>query len=308
MTSIQSDDAVPRVSIVIPCYNGAQFLEECARSALTQDIATQVIIVDDGSTDDSLAIARAIPGVTALPQANTGVSAARNRGLAAAIGDYVIFLDADDRLLPDGARHSADALDDDPARTLVFGSNNIIDPEGNILRTNMQRARPFGQRDVFFQTVPSPSQAMVRRATAVTVGGFREGLANCEDFEFYLRLLDRGMGYCHGHLVTDYRKHPGQATKHAARSMLSGLALIDEKRATMEPGRAAAIPWGEVRRTWQRSGGRFIPYEIYRYLRTRHWRDAAAVTGTYLRNMPATGIGTLELAHQLLRRRLGERH
>jgi len=94
---------MPRVSIIIPVYNAARFLRETLASALNQDIADkEIIVVDDGSSDDSLAIARqyASEQVRVLHQINRGASAARNRGLAEARGEFIQFLDADDLLAP----------------------------------------------------------------------------------------------------------------------------------------------------------------------------------------------------------------
>jgi len=93
--------AQPRVSVIVPVYNKAEFLQDAVRTALTQSLADiEVLIIDDGSTDGSRAIADAIaeadPRVTVISQSNSGVGAARNRGIYGARGDYVSFLDPDD--------------------------------------------------------------------------------------------------------------------------------------------------------------------------------------------------------------------
>jgi len=90
-----------RVSVVIPCYNGARFLRESLESVRAQTRPPeQVIVVDDGSTDDSAEIAASTPGVELIRQANLGACLARNAGLARATGELLVFHDADDRLLP----------------------------------------------------------------------------------------------------------------------------------------------------------------------------------------------------------------
>jgi glycosyltransferase involved in cell wall biosynthesis len=96
--------STPLVSIVIPCYNAAPWLRSTLESALAQTWPRrEIILVDDGSTDDSLAVARGFEdrGVRVIPQANRGASAARNLGLELAGGDWIQFLDADDLLAPD---------------------------------------------------------------------------------------------------------------------------------------------------------------------------------------------------------------
>ena len=93
----------PTVSVVVPCYNGARFLRETLASALAQPHAVlEIIVVDDGSTDDSAAIAESFgPPVRVIRQANQGESVARNRGIDEAKGDWIAFLDADDVWVPE---------------------------------------------------------------------------------------------------------------------------------------------------------------------------------------------------------------
>ena len=92
----------PVVSVVIPCYRQAHFLPDAIESVLAQTYPHfEIIVVDDGSPDDTRAVAGRYPGVRCLRQRNRGLSAARNAGLAASIGTYVVFLDADDRLTPE---------------------------------------------------------------------------------------------------------------------------------------------------------------------------------------------------------------
>src|SRR5688500_17208365 len=90
-----------RTSVVVTCFNHAGYLPDALRSVLEQTVAPcEIIVVDDGSTDDTSTVAAAFDRVRVVRQSNQGLSAARNAGLRACSGDFVIFLDADDRLLP----------------------------------------------------------------------------------------------------------------------------------------------------------------------------------------------------------------
>src|SRR4051812_38436284 len=96
-----SQEAAALVSIVIPCYNQAHFLPEAINSVRSQTYShTEVIVVDDGSIDNASEVARAYPEVHCITQRNHGLSAARNTGLRNSKGSFLVFLDADDRLLP----------------------------------------------------------------------------------------------------------------------------------------------------------------------------------------------------------------
>ena len=120
------------VSIVIPCYNQASFLSEAICSALHQShSAIEVIVVDDGSTDATSSVAKSYSQVRYVRQANRGVTAARNAGLQMSCGTYVIFLDADDRLLPHAVETGVKSLQTNPNYALAFGTFHRIDVHGN---------------------------------------------------------------------------------------------------------------------------------------------------------------------------------
>src|SRR5436309_2384320 len=102
---------LPSVSVIIPCYNQGHFLADAIERALEQSYRPlEVIVVDDGSSDESSEVARRFEGVRLMRQPNRGLSAARNAGLAASAGDYLVFVDADDRLLRDALQAGVNGL------------------------------------------------------------------------------------------------------------------------------------------------------------------------------------------------------
>jgi len=113
---IEDAGADPRpVSTVITTYNHARFLAEAIESALGQTVVpAEVIVFDDGSTDDPDAVVRRYPGVRLIRQSNHGLAAARNTGWRAACGHYVVFLDADDRLMPEALAVNLQRFDEKP--------------------------------------------------------------------------------------------------------------------------------------------------------------------------------------------------
>ena len=150
------------VSCILPVFNGAPFLSEAIESILQQRHAPlDVIVIDDGSTDGSAAIAARYPAVRLVRQANAGLAAARNAGLAAARGAFVAFLDADDLWLPGKLARQMQAMAADAGLDLCFGmlrhmtladSGAVIDSEprpGRVVTTMLARRHAFDRVGLF---------------------------------------------------------------------------------------------------------------------------------------------------------------
>src|SRR5215217_8951250 len=110
------------VSVIIPCYNQAHFLSEAIQSVLAQSYPHfEIIVVDDGSTDTTSQVASRYPEVRCIRQNNQGLSGARNSGFAQSKGSYLVFLDADDRLLPGALETGLECLKAHPECAFVSG-------------------------------------------------------------------------------------------------------------------------------------------------------------------------------------------
>src|SRR6266480_3276045 len=122
------------VSIIIPCYNQADFLSEAIESALEQTYTNrEVLVVDDGSRDSTPQVAAAYAGVRYIRQENSGVSAARNAGVTQSRGEYLVFLDADDRLLPKALEIGVGSLRQHPTCAFASGYCRLIAADGSPL-------------------------------------------------------------------------------------------------------------------------------------------------------------------------------
>jgi glycosyltransferase involved in cell wall biosynthesis len=185
----------PLFSVIIPCFRAAATIGMAMRSVLDQSEADlELIIVDDGSPDGSIDIARALAGddarVMLLRQRNAGVSAARNAGIAAARGRYLAFLDADDRWAGDALACHAAAFAADEGLGVSFGVVRFFDP------TMMHPGRVSSPRgalelvDALGENLTcTASNIVVRRSTVDEVGGFDSTLGHAEDQEFIARIL-----------------------------------------------------------------------------------------------------------------------
>lgn len=289
------------VSIVIPCYNTERFVAEAIASALSQTAPiADIVVVNDGSTDGSLDVIRSFTGIKVVSQENGGLSAARNAGLAHATGDHVVFLDADDRLKPDAVELHLAAFAANPEAPMVYGSAQLIDADGRDIGQSLQAPTRFDWRGVLFGRTPSPSQAMFNREKLRRIGDFESGVRIGEDFPIYLRLARNAEIVCHGGLVTDYRRHPGQLTKRPAALLESMLRSQRAFRATFEPHAQGDRIWAEAERHWRVYWGQWIPIEVVKSGLRREWGRARDSLSTYLRHMPDTLVGTSRYAVQRL--------
>lgn len=203
----------PLVSICIPCFNQAEFVGECIASALAQTYPeVEVIVIDDGSTDESLAVIQSFNGrIRWETGPNRGAPSARNHALAISTGEYINFLDADDLLEPQKIERQlpllvAGVADIVLCQTMIFG-------DGVGLRPKDERLSPTVGVDAFIYTLRhglSTFGPLHRRSAVERVGGFTPGLRRGQEGDLHLRMTAAGARLA---LVDEYlgrtRHHSG---------------------------------------------------------------------------------------------------
>ena len=214
------------VSVVIPAKNVAAYIGETLASALAQGEVSEVIVVDDGSTDDTTAIVRAIrdPRLRLMTNDSAGVSAARNLGARHASGEWLLFLDADDRLRPGAVASLLAAARGAPRAVLVYGDYNTIDHEGRqIGRRDLLRGRRKPSGDVLTRLaagnfIANGGIALARAEAFRAIGGFDTSLRYCEDWHCWCRLAAIGEFEFAPKLLLDYRLHTANTMNAAVRT------------------------------------------------------------------------------------------
>jgi glycosyltransferase involved in cell wall biosynthesis len=200
--------ANPTFSVVVPAYNTGAMIESGIRSVFLQSRDDfELIIIDDGSTDDTVERVRpflADPRVRLIQQANRGASAARNTGLAVARGEFVTMLDSDDLLFPDYLRVMNSAFERSPDAGLAYTDAHVLDHQtGKIRRTTMMKYQrppevPPADAAQFFRLLLDRNficpAATLRRSVLEKIGGFDERLSHAEDWELWLRTAHAGHG------------------------------------------------------------------------------------------------------------------
>ncbi|HKT83744.1 MAG TPA: glycosyltransferase [Solirubrobacterales bacterium] len=240
------------VSVVIPCFNQGHYLAEAIESVAAQTRpAAELIVVDDGSQDNSFEVAARYPTVRRLRQDNRGVAAARNAGLELASGSLVVFLDADDRLLPDALRVGVEAIEKRPHIAFAAGMSRDIGEDGSVIRELRQ---PLVSQDHYLNLLKdcyiwSGSSLVSRRAAVVEVGGFNERLRAGDDYELYLKLARRHPVFCHEEVVTEYRRHGANTTRDSALVLTSQLQVLRGQRSQLRDRREREAQRAGIRNT-----------------------------------------------------------
>jgi glycosyltransferase involved in cell wall biosynthesis len=205
---------MPKVSVVMPVYNGERFLRESLESVFAQTFQDfELLCVDDGSTDHSTAVLQEYGRkIRVVQQANAGQSAARNAGVALATGQYVAFLDQDDLWYPSKLMTQVAVLDAESNVVLVHCDFDMIDERGQMVRQAAglserpsSLASPMGQ--LIGEALIFPSAMMIRKHRYEHIGGFHAELQGFEDFDLIARLKREGRFVMVGEAGMAYRLH-----------------------------------------------------------------------------------------------------
>jgi glycosyltransferase involved in cell wall biosynthesis len=221
------------VSVVITCYDQAHFLHESIESALAQTYSpTEVVVVDDGSTDNTAEIARRYSDVRYVYQQNRGLASARNTGLRFANGTFLVFLDADDRLLPQALETGIESLHEHPECAFVWGDYRLLSVEGSVIsKPNESFVQTADFRALLERNyIHMHATVMFRRDAFEDVGGYDESLRVCEDYELYFRMVKDFAGLGHGKVVAAYRRHAGNLSRNSVLMLRTTLKVLRAQR------------------------------------------------------------------------------
>lgn len=252
--------AAPLVSIVIPCYNQGRYLGDAIASACRQSHPhVEVLVVDDGSTDDTARVAAAHPAVTCVRQENAGTAAARNRGLRDSRGELVLFLDADDRLLPDAVALAVGYLAAHPDAAFVTGHVRLVHADGTPDVVPAQDHEAAGYVALLRRNyIWTPGAAVYRRTALDAVGAFQSSAGGSADYDLNIRIA-RGMPIgCHHQVILEYRQHDANMTRDPAH-MLRSAVRVRRREKPHATGPAAREAWrAGVREAQAYFGGALI--------------------------------------------------
>lgn len=226
----QQHDFSPLVSVIIPFYKQEAYLPESIQSVEQQSYPrVEIIVVDDGSPVPAQTVIGEKANVRIFRTPNRERSAARNYGFQQSSGQYLIFLDADDRLAPGAIEAHLEAFKSNPDAGLSFGPARTIDEDGRVLQQS-HTCRPRSNYYLKFlesNPIASPGATMLQRDAFVRAGLFDESFRQAEDYLLYLRISRTYPVAQHNVCVLDRRVH-GSNTIYDKRGMLKAtLAVLD---------------------------------------------------------------------------------
>jgi len=223
---------MPQVSVIIPAYNQGSYLAEAVESVLAQTYSNwEIIIVDDGSTDDTAVVAQSFSDarIRYVYQENRGLSGARNTGIRHANGQCLTYLDADDRFLAQKLELLVKKLQEDATLGFVAGQAVPIDEHGNQIGKVFKKRPPENPAHWLLGNPLHVGSMMVRRSWQERVGYFDENLRSYEDWDMWLRLARAGcqMGWI-PRSVSQYRFHRQQMTRNGKQMTEATMAVLDK--------------------------------------------------------------------------------
>jgi glycosyltransferase involved in cell wall biosynthesis len=279
--------------------------EAIASAGAQGDLVSEIVVVDDGSTDETSAVAARDGSATYIRQERRGLSEARNSGWRASSGDYVVFLDADDRLLAGGIEAGIQAFGRWPRAAFAFGHYELIDEHGAVLPTwrelriaddrsfttgDFELVLPDGRRGgrspqprrvsdhytaMLRRNYISMHAAVIyRRAVLEEKGGFDPCLSASEDYDLYLRVTRTHPVACHGHVVAQYRQHPAAMSQDILNMLRMTLFVLRGQRPYLAGHAGASEAYEEGVTFWKRHYGKQLIRSVPSHVAAGRLRQA----------------------------------
>jgi len=282
------------VSVVIPCYGQAHYLGEAIESVLAQTYPhLEVVVVDDESNDNASSIASRYPGVRCVREQNSGMAGARNVGIRSTNGDFLIFLDADDRLLPDAVEAGLRELEQHSECACAIGTYRRTSHDGKPLNTHEQ---PAVERSQYAQLMRDnwagfPARAIYRRALFEHVRGFDPDLDAAADFGFNLAVARQFPIRSHEALVAEHREHGRNSSGDAAKMLTETLAAMRQQKSHVKHDSELRGAYREGRRYWKAYYGDLLAAQARESLREHRYGDALREVALLGRHCPRRLLG-----------------
>lgn len=226
-----TDTLTPLVSVIIPCYNLGKYLADAIQSVHSQTYQYfELIVVDDGSVDNTKTVCLNYPKVKYVYQENTGVSAARNTGIKHAKGDYVVFLDADDWLMDQALEINLNFLKSDVNAAFVSGGYELYYEPEDKTWTIQQEVTEKHYCKLLESNFIGMHATVMYRSWVFEKFAYNTSLHYCEDYDLYLQITRFFPMIHHTKLLAVYRKHSHNTSSNYTGMLNSALLVLSFQR------------------------------------------------------------------------------
>jgi glycosyltransferase involved in cell wall biosynthesis len=259
----------PLVSVIVPCYKQANFLPEAIESAIAQTSSSmEIVVVDDGSRDGTAEVMARYPGIVCVRQENRGLAEARNAGFRASSGEYVLFLDADDRLTPNAVESQLACFAKHPKAGFVVGDIDHISLDGSYAGSPRWPILEANHYEELLKVnhVANTIAAMFRRLVIERVGGFKASCSPAEDYELLLHAARLFPSAHHRTVVAQYRRHAAGLSRRGALMLRAIDRVMRSQRGVVSgnPNLEKAYREGEL--YWRDHFGGATVKEVYTHI------------------------------------------
>jgi glycosyltransferase involved in cell wall biosynthesis len=245
-------------------------------------------VIDDGSTDNTSEVASRYLGVRCIRQENQGLAGARNAGIRHSNGSYLVFLDADDRLLPNALAVGLKELKKRPECAFVSGHCKFMAIDGSPLPTPPQTPIEVDHYETLLRScyILMPATVMYRRAVFETVGVFDTSIEAAEDYDLYLRVTREYSVHQHGEVVAEYRRHGTNMTRDPAVMLRAVVTTLRGQRPYAMGKRRYKKAYRAGISFWRGHYGDPLAQQVQERLWKRDWRRTVKGLLTLLRYYP----------------------
>lgn len=220
----------PLISVIIPCYNHAKYLKNAISSILEQDSpSVEIIVVDDGSTDNTYEVSSKLD-VKYIRQNNLGLSAARNKGIEHSKGEFLVFLDADDWLLPGALKKNFSYLITNPEAAFASGAHKkVYEIDGITINDSTTVEKDHYLRLLQGNYIGMHAAVMYRRWVFQDFM-FDTSLKMCEDYDMYLKVARIYPVIHHRHKISAYRLHGKNMSDDIPKMLNAALYVLKRQK------------------------------------------------------------------------------
>ena len=272
----RNENLTPLVSVVIPCYKQAHYLPQAIESVIDQTYKNyEIIVVDDGSPDNTSEVAARYSGVRVIRQKNQGLSAARNTGIRESRGEYLVFLDSDDRLRPKALESGIDCMMNCIEAGLVFGRYHCIHEDGTPYPTS---SNLYQNQDIYLGLLKNNfigmcAAVMYRRQIFDLVGGFDPDINPAADYDLYLRIARQYPSFGHNEVIAEYRIYGTSMSSDLAKMMRAVIIALRSQEKYVKGRQDYEEAYQEGLKFWRDQYGEVVYLQVSRRIALRsEWK------------------------------------